>query len=170
MANSTSMANMFARVPSCSSTTLASRGSRILKSYLQNGPAVRVHGDTGKRPKHHLTHQQVKDIVQYILNYTGNMTVCMYIHIITCMPYLLQRLMQWWFLDEFQGISDPISSSSPAAPLNATCGSCISKQPQWDRRSQCATPCSPSFGGSVPVGTTWSMVSSWVRSHNCTPD
>ena len=26
--------------------------------------------ETGKRPKHHLTLQQVKDIVQYILNYT----------------------------------------------------------------------------------------------------
>ena len=32
---------------------------------------MRVHGNTGKRPKHHLTLQQVKDIVQYILNYTG---------------------------------------------------------------------------------------------------
>ena len=47
------------------------RFNNIKKSYLQNGPAVRVHGNTGKTPKHHLTLQQVKDIVQYILNYTG---------------------------------------------------------------------------------------------------
>ena len=43
----------------------------IKKSYLTNGPAVRVHGNAGKRPKHQLTLQQIKDIVQFILNYTG---------------------------------------------------------------------------------------------------
>ena len=69
------------------------RFKNIKKSYLNNGPAVRVHGNTGKRPKHHLTLQQVKDIVQYILNYTGKKTsigtcTCTFVHIITCMPYL----------------------------------------------------------------------------------
>lgn len=47
------------------------RFKNVKKSYLMNGPAVRVHGNTGKRPKHHLTLQQIKDIVQFILNYTG---------------------------------------------------------------------------------------------------
>ena len=47
------------------------RFKNIKKSYLMNGPAVRVHGNTGKRPKHHLTLRQIKDIVQFILNYTG---------------------------------------------------------------------------------------------------
>ena len=46
------------------------RFKNIKKSYLMNGPAVRVHGNMGKRPKHHLTLKQVKDIVQFILNYT----------------------------------------------------------------------------------------------------
>ena len=32
---------------------------------------MRVHGNAGRRPKHQLTLQQVKDIVQFILNYTG---------------------------------------------------------------------------------------------------
>ena len=47
------------------------RFKNIKKSYLMNGPAVRVHGNMGKRPQHHLTLQQTKDIVQFILNYTG---------------------------------------------------------------------------------------------------
>ena len=66
------------------------RFKNIKKSYLDNGPAVRVHGNMGKRPKHHLTLQQVKNIVQYILNYTGKKISIrtLYIHIITCMPYL----------------------------------------------------------------------------------
>ena len=50
----------------------------IKKSYLTNGPAVRVHGNIGKRPKHHLTLQQIKDIVQYILNYTGTRSTCIH--------------------------------------------------------------------------------------------
>lgn len=65
------------------------RFKNIKKSYLTNGPAVRVHGNMGKRPKHHLTYQQVKDIVQYILNYTG-MIKYMYtaIHTITSISYI----------------------------------------------------------------------------------
>ena len=52
-------------------TPCSKRFKNIKKSYLTNGPAVRVHGNKGKRPKHHLTLELVKDIVQYILNYTG---------------------------------------------------------------------------------------------------
>lgn len=47
------------------------RFKNIKASYLQSGPIPRVHGNTGKRPKHHLSLQEVKDIVQYILNYTS---------------------------------------------------------------------------------------------------
>ena len=68
------------------------RFKNIKKSYLVNGPAVRVHGNMGKRPKHHLTLQQIKDIVQYILNYTGTITVHVHVYrhrlTITCMSYL----------------------------------------------------------------------------------
>lgn len=47
------------------------RFKNIKRSYLMNGPGVRVHGNTSRRPKHHLTLQEIKDIVQFILNYTG---------------------------------------------------------------------------------------------------
>ena len=82
MASFTTMA-VYASVPSCFSTTSASRGSRT----------SRIHRNTGKRPKHHLTLQQIKDVIQYILNYTGKKTsigtsTCTDIHIITSMPYL----------------------------------------------------------------------------------
>ena len=51
----------------------------IKKSYLTHGPAVRVHGNTGMRPKHHLTLSQIKDVVQFILNYTG--TKILHVHV-----------------------------------------------------------------------------------------
>ena len=47
------------------------RFHNIKSSFLQSGPIPRVHGNTGKRPKHQLSLQEVKDIVQYVLNYTG---------------------------------------------------------------------------------------------------
>ena len=43
------------------------RFKHIKASYLRNGPAARVHGNKGRKPKT-LTLQEV---VQYILNYTG---------------------------------------------------------------------------------------------------
>ena len=43
----------------------------LKRSYLTNGPTVRVHGNKGKKPKHHLTLDQIKDVIQYVLNYTG---------------------------------------------------------------------------------------------------
>ena len=43
----------------------------IKASYLQNGPAARVHGNKGRKPKKTLTLQEVKDVVQFILNYAG---------------------------------------------------------------------------------------------------
>ena len=42
----------------------------IKASYLRNGPAARVHGNKGRKPKT-LSLQEVKDVVQYTLNYTG---------------------------------------------------------------------------------------------------
>lgn len=47
------------------------RYKNLKKSYITNGPAVRVHGNKGKMPKHHLSLDQIKDVIQYILNYTG---------------------------------------------------------------------------------------------------
>ena len=47
------------------------RFKHIKASYLRNGPAARVHGNKGRKPKKTLTLQEVKDVVQYILNYTG---------------------------------------------------------------------------------------------------
>ena len=44
---------------------------RIKASYLRNGPTARVHGNKGRKPKKTLSLQEVKDVVQYILNYTG---------------------------------------------------------------------------------------------------
>ena len=43
----------------------------IKASYLSNGPAARVHGNKGRKPKKTLSLQEAKDVVQYILNYTG---------------------------------------------------------------------------------------------------
>ena len=40
-------------------------GTRL--SYIMNGPAPRVHGNKGRRPKHQLTLEQAKDVVQYIM-------------------------------------------------------------------------------------------------------
>ena len=51
------------------------RFENIKSSYLQSGPIPRVHGNTGRRPKHQLSLQQVKDIVQYVLNYTGKNSI-----------------------------------------------------------------------------------------------
>ncbi len=59
------------------------RFKNIKKSYLTNGPAVRVHGNAGKRPKHQLTFRQIKDIIQFILNYTGKKSV-KYVHVHVC--------------------------------------------------------------------------------------
>ena len=65
------------------------RFKNIKKSYLKDGPAVRVHGNTGRRAKHHLTLQQIKDIVQYILNYTGKkISACACT--CTCVPIIIQ--------------------------------------------------------------------------------
>ena len=47
------------------------RFKNIKASYLQNGPAARVHGNKGRKPKKTLTLQEVKDVVQFILNYAG---------------------------------------------------------------------------------------------------
>ena len=47
------------------------RFKHIKASYLCNGPAARVHGNKGRKPKKTLSLQEVKDVVQYILNYTG---------------------------------------------------------------------------------------------------
>lgn len=55
------------------------RFKNLKRSYLDNGPVVRVHGNSGRKPKFHLTLQQIKDIVQYILNYTGKKKKYMYI-------------------------------------------------------------------------------------------
>ena len=93
------MANGCVSVPSYFFTTLASISSKK-SSYLTHRPAVRVHGNTGKRPKHHLTLSQIKDDVQFILNYTGMKTVRVHVQVrvqitynyaltITCMSCLL---------------------------------------------------------------------------------
>ena len=47
------------------------RFKNLKKSYLNTGPVARVHGNKGRKPKCHLNLTQIKDIVQYILNYTG---------------------------------------------------------------------------------------------------
>ena len=47
------------------------RFKNIKTSYLRNGPAARVHGNKERKPKKTLTLQEVNDVVQYILNYTG---------------------------------------------------------------------------------------------------
>ena len=47
------------------------RFKNIKASYLQNGPAARVHGNKGRKPKKTLALQEVKDVVQFILNYAG---------------------------------------------------------------------------------------------------
>ena len=43
----------------------------IKSSYLNTGPVPRVHGNRGRRPKHQLSLEQIKDVTQYVLNYTG---------------------------------------------------------------------------------------------------
>ena len=50
------------------------RFKNIKASYIMNGPAPRVHGNKGRRPKHQLTLEQAKDVVQYIMTYTGTCT------------------------------------------------------------------------------------------------
>ena len=47
------------------------RFKNIKASYLKHGPAARVHGNTGRKPKRHLTVDQIKDVIQFIQNYTG---------------------------------------------------------------------------------------------------
>ena len=116
----------------CHCTFLFLHNIGFKRFYLMNGPAVRVHGKTGKRPKHHLTLQPIKDIVQFILNYTSKISVCTCTHMLTYMLYLSiqQRLMQWSSLAEFLGIRGLTSSSSPAALPNTLCGICTSKRQQ----------------------------------------
>ena len=104
---------MYASTHSYSFITSASSASR---TYLTNGPAVRVHENKGKRPKHHLTLQQIKDVIQYILNYTGlkqyiaEYTVHYIVHV-----RAQQRQMQWSDLDEFLDTRALISSFSPSS-------------------------------------------------------
>ena len=57
------------------------RFKNIKSSYLKTGPVPRVHGNTGKQPKHHLTLQQIKDVVQYILTYAGITLLYMSMHL-----------------------------------------------------------------------------------------
>ena len=100
----------------------------LKKSYLTNGPAVRVHGNKGKRPKHHLTLQQIKDVIQYILNYTvlkQYIAECIVRYIVHVRAQ--QRQMQWSYLDDFLDTRALISSFSPAVQRNTKCGSCIRK-------------------------------------------
>ena len=47
------------------------RFKTIKSSYLNSGPVPRVHGNRGRRPKHQLSLEQIKDVIQYVLNYTG---------------------------------------------------------------------------------------------------
>ena len=57
------------------------RFKNIKSSYIKTGPVPRVHGNTGKQPKHHLTLQQIKDVVQYILTYAGTTLLYMSMHL-----------------------------------------------------------------------------------------
>ena len=57
------------------------RFKNIKSSYIKTGPVPRVHGNTGKQPKHHLTLQQIKDVVQYILTYAGITLLYMSMHL-----------------------------------------------------------------------------------------
>ena len=47
------------------------RFKNVKASFLKNGPAGRVHGNTGRKPKCHLTLEQIEDVVQFIQNYTS---------------------------------------------------------------------------------------------------
>ena len=47
------------------------RFKNIKASYLATGPVPRVHGNKCRKPRHHLTFEQIKDVIQYILTYTG---------------------------------------------------------------------------------------------------
>ena len=109
----------------------------LKKSYLTNGPAVRVHRNKEKKPKHHLTLQQIRDIIQYILNYTG-----LYVDI-----HAQRRLMLLSYLGEFLDTRTQISSSSPAAQLNTECGRCIRKLQVSSPCVLLATPPSQDCGG-----------------------
>ena len=57
------------------------RFKNIKSSYIKTGPVPRVHGNTGKQPKHHLTLKQIKDVVQYILTYAGITLLYMSMHL-----------------------------------------------------------------------------------------
>ena len=83
------------------------RFKNMKASFLKTGPVPRVHGNTGNRPKHQLSLQQVTDVTQYILNYTGKKqhTCChiLYMHYkshLTCI-YTVHagadlEMCEWW--------------------------------------------------------------------------
>ena len=67
------------------------RFKHIKASYLCNGPAARVHGNKGRKPKKTLSLQEVKDVVQYILNYTGINSIAIIRQEFTLLSYRRKR-------------------------------------------------------------------------------
>lgn len=57
------------------------RYKNIKASYLNHGPAARIHGNKGKRPKRHLTVDQIKEIVQFVLSYSGKLDLNARVHV-----------------------------------------------------------------------------------------
>ena len=45
--------------------------SRSLSSCLKTSPVPKVRSNMGRRPKHHLSLQQIEEAIQYILNHIG---------------------------------------------------------------------------------------------------
>ena len=106
------------------------RFKNIKSSYIKTGPVPRVHGNTGKQPKHHLTLQQIKDVVQYILTYAGITLLYMSMHLqlLTWLCTHVTEANAMVFPAEFPGTRAQTSSFSLVAPPNIRCGSFINRQ------------------------------------------